>query len=182
MGTALATVLACMCLPAYLPLLILSIRQLFRGEVVLTRWSFLNIRVTRLTGRAAFVYNIAQVLSALLILNGALSAVGAGNPFLIFTGLITGWIIGLVGGFLARMMQGDVSEYNVAPNVYTRFSDGETVYTRYTKPDGSTEEHRYLVDHDSQPDFSSEDITDAEYRDVGRDNDDDETQGQDQRT
>ncbi|GAB4508442.1 MAG: hypothetical protein OHK0046_00820 [Anaerolineae bacterium] len=180
----LSAALACMCLPIYLPLLANSIRQLLRGEVTLTRWSFLNVRVTRLTGGAAMVYNVAQVFSVLLIFNGLFAAVREGNPLLIFSGLLLGWLIGLAGGFLARTMQGDITETTVGPTIQTQraVQDGDQVIvTRVTRtPDGEvhTEQRTYRTGDNQAhilPDseatafdrrFDDDDIVDADFRDV----------------
>lgn len=150
---------ACLCLPTYIPLFLNSVRQLQRGEVILTRWSFLNLQVTRLTGGAALLYSGAQLVGNGVIILGILNAVNTGRLGDVFISIFIGWLIGLTGATVARNMQDGVSEVNIGADnidgqvggVHSRttiYTDGEHVYTSTTETDFRTGERRRVATKD----------------------------------
>jgi len=190
----LATVIACLCLPVYIPLAMMSLRQLGRGEVILTRWSFLNIRVTHLKGFNALLYSGMQLLGALIVIGALLAGVSQGSPGTSVLGILLGWAVGVGGASVARSLQGENvvdlrSPGGDSVQQTTVFSDGSTFYVRTQRqtPDSASEgeETTYTIGEDdtrqqpsqlpkrSEPSPYQPDIEDADFRDVLSDDDGD---------
>lgn len=175
MATVLSTVLTCMCLPVLIPLILGSINTLIRGEITLTRLSFLGMRVTRFTGLAAYIFAGSQLFGGMFALNGLFAGITENSLVPLINNVTVGLIVGLLGTLFARNMGFGVEISEQAPpnvsfqSMFRQVQQNEdgtfTVQTEQydTETDQTTPEN-YL---EPGEDWSDDDnIEDADFRDV----------------
>lgn len=116
MNQFLTTVVSCMCLLAYLPVINSSLRQIRNREVMITQWRMFNMQVTRFTGVAAIVYGVFQGLRGMIIVTGAFMAISETEVRIVILAYFLGWLLSQAGIALARRIQVGEADFEVGPS------------------------------------------------------------------
>ena len=117
MNQVFTTVVSCLCVMAYFPVIGKGWQQIQQREVIITQWRVFSIHVTHFTGVAAMVYGAVQGLRGLIIVTGALMAVSESDVSIVIFAFLLGWLLSQVGIALARQIQVGEADMEVTPKV-----------------------------------------------------------------
>jgi hypothetical protein len=141
--------LTAVCFMIYVPVISNAIRQIQRGQVVLSFYK----PPRRYTGASLLVYSGAQAAAAVLVLMGMLTVVsGSGaNAFLVL--FIASWLVGFGGLWLANQVGYDeVTQEEImtafAQSLGNFFSFGGTASDRQMQDDNETAPDVIVLDRD----------------------------------
>jgi len=125
---AIAFCLTGVCVLIYVPVIANAFRQIQRGEVILTSVTPLNPLPKRYTGASATVYALAQALSAVVIIAGAMTAFSTGNLGWIVFGVIASMLVGWGGLKWADQLGYEEihPDFEGAMNVFSQFLSNAT--------------------------------------------------------
>lgn len=194
MESFLTSSLACLCLPVYLFTFSNGLRHISRREAVVTRWLLFNLRITHLTGAAAVIYGIVQLVSGGIVFFGLFNAVVDANLLLGILSVIAGAAVGWAGTTFVRSLNQGVEEFNSAERaaeafnyanqtggftvIYRQFGIGGTETTQTTVNTMPDEPQPVISAGEDQPPTprtattDRDIIEDADYRLLIEDNDD----------
>ena len=117
MNQFLTTVVSCLCLLAFFPVIGRGLQQIQNREVVITQWRVFSIRVTHFTGTAAILYGGFQGLRGVITVTGALMAVSESDVRIVIFAFLLGWLLSQVGIALARQIQVGEADFEVRPGM-----------------------------------------------------------------
>lgn len=109
MGAFLSSVLAVLCFAVYIPIFILAMRTLTKGEVKIRRPVEQGVEIKHITGYRATIYAIGQFLTWLPAAYGAFMTVQTSNIGFMFLGFVFSIAIGYANTQLGQRMRGDVN-------------------------------------------------------------------------
>jgi hypothetical protein len=115
MSQAFITVVSCLCLLAYFPVIGKSLQQVQQREVVITQWRVFSVHVTHFTGVAAMVYGVFQGVRGAITVTGALMAVSESDVRIVIFAYLLGWLLSQAGIALARQIQVGETDFEVGP-------------------------------------------------------------------
>lgn len=122
MESFLTASMACICLPLYMFTFANGLRHIANREAVVTRWQVFNLRITHLTGAAAVIYGIVQLVSGGIVFIGLFNAVVNADLLLGIASVIAGFVVGWVGTTVVRSLNQGVEEYNSAERAAEAFN------------------------------------------------------------
>lgn len=109
MGAFLSSVLAVLCFAVYVPIFILAINTLTKGEVKIRRPVQGGVEIKRITGYRATIYALGQFFTWFPAAYGAFMTVQTSNIGFLFLGFIFSIAVGYANTQLAQRMSGDMT-------------------------------------------------------------------------
>ena len=176
---AIAFCLTGVCVLIYVPVIANAFRQIQRGEVILTSVTPMNPLPKRYTGASATVYALAQALSAVVIIAGAMTAFTTGNLGWILFGVIGSMVVGWGGLKWADQLGYEEiqPDFEGAMSVFAQFLSnatggmGFTVSTAESMTDTDLDGKTIIIEEtDGDTTISGPDdgIEDADFRPIDR--------------
>lgn len=105
-------IVGCLCLFIYFPIIARNMHYIRQREVVLTRWTLFNIRVTHFTGASALVFAGANMLGGLIGIATVFTGIFNADLLIIIIGGVTAVALSQSGRVIAASMQEGTAEYD----------------------------------------------------------------------
>lgn len=114
MGAFLSSMIAVLCFAIYIPLFVIALTTLTKGEVKIRRPVEGGVEIKRITGYRATLYAIGQFLTWFPVAYAAFLSTRTANMGFLLIGLVFSIAIGYINTQIAHNMKGDVTHLTFA--------------------------------------------------------------------
>lgn len=114
MGAFLSSIVAVLCFAIYIPLFVIALTTLTKGEAVIRRPIQGGVEIKRITGYRATLYAIGQFLTWFPVAYAAFLSTRTANIGFLLIGLVFSIAIGYINTQMAHHMKGDVTDRTFA--------------------------------------------------------------------
>jgi hypothetical protein len=114
MGAFLSSVVAVLCFAIYIPLFVIALTTLTKGEVKIRRPVQGGVEIKRIIGYRATIYAIGQFLTWFPVAYAAFLSTRTANIGFLLIGLVFSIAIGYINTQIAYNMKGDVTHLSFA--------------------------------------------------------------------